>query len=159
METEAPSRPCPPSRVSPLTFLFLRKGFYWNEKAVFPDHPGMEWTNKTVPVTLSNVNTITDTLSYNVRRAPWFLTRYMLWPWVSGAPGLVPQALPKDCCDRSTLDSGPPLTRSVSIQAVGWQPSQPSSGLLPAAPTPSSPHPLYQLFPLRWITQTLPSEM
>uniref|UniRef100_A0AC11CGL8 Uncharacterized protein n=1 Tax=Ovis aries TaxID=9940 RepID=A0AC11CGL8_SHEEP len=69
--------------VSPLTFLFLRKGFYWNEKDVFPDPPwdGMD-PNKTVPVTLSNVQHYADTLSYNVRRrAPWFLTRYMLWPW------------------------------------------------------------------------------
>ena len=74
--------PPPPSRVSPLTFLFLRKGFYWNETAVFPDPPwdGMD-PNKTVPVTLSNVQHYADTLSYNVRRrAPWFLTRYMLWP-------------------------------------------------------------------------------
>ncbi|KAG5207833.1 hypothetical protein JEQ12_017597 [Ovis aries] len=62
---------------------YCSKGFYWNEKAVFPDPPwdGMD-PNKTVPVTLSNVQHYADTLSYNVRRrAPWFLTRYMLWPW------------------------------------------------------------------------------
>ncbi|XDA77733.1 hypothetical protein R6Z07M_007825 [Ovis aries] len=62
---------------------YCSKRFYWNEKAVFPDPPwdGMD-PNKTVPVTLSNVQHYADTLSYNVRRrAPWFLTRYMLWPW------------------------------------------------------------------------------
>uniref|UniRef100_A0A452DL61 Alpha-mannosidase n=1 Tax=Capra hircus TaxID=9925 RepID=A0A452DL61_CAPHI len=62
---------------------YCSKGFYWNETAVFPDPPwdGMD-PNKTVPVTLSNVQHYADTLSYNVRRrAPWFLTRYMLWPW------------------------------------------------------------------------------
>ncbi|KAI4572223.1 hypothetical protein MJT46_005291 [Ovis ammon polii x Ovis aries] len=62
---------------------YCSKGFYWNEKDVFPDPPwdGMD-PNKTVPVTLSNVQHYADTLSYNVRRrAPWFLTRYMLWPW------------------------------------------------------------------------------
>ncbi|XDB51577.1 hypothetical protein AB1E18_005132 [Capra hircus] len=61
---------------------YCSKGFYWNETAVFPDPPwdGMD-PNKTVPVTLSNVQHYADTLSYNVRRrAPWFLTRYMLWP-------------------------------------------------------------------------------
>uniref|UniRef100_A0A4W2HWW4 Alpha-mannosidase n=1 Tax=Bos indicus x Bos taurus TaxID=30522 RepID=A0A4W2HWW4_BOBOX len=63
--------------------LLLSKGFYWNEKAVFPDPPwdGM-YPNQTVPVTLSNIQRYANTLSYNVRkRAPWFLTPHILWPW------------------------------------------------------------------------------
>ena len=68
--------------------LLLSKGFYWNEKAVFPDPPwdGM-YPNQTVPVTLSNIQRYANTLSYNVRkRAPWFLTPHILWPWVSRGP-------------------------------------------------------------------------
>ncbi|XP_070647862.1 epididymis-specific alpha-mannosidase-like isoform X2 [Bos indicus] len=62
---------------------YCSKGFYWNEKAVFPDPPwdGM-YPNQTVPVTLSNIQRYANTLSYNVRkRAPWFLTPHILWPW------------------------------------------------------------------------------
>ncbi|KAB0354502.1 hypothetical protein FD755_023040 [Muntiacus reevesi] len=52
--------------------LFLSRGFYWNEKAVFPDPP---WDGL-------NIQRYANTLSYNLRkRAPWFLTQYILWPW------------------------------------------------------------------------------
>lgn len=66
-------------------FFHRSSGFYWNGVALFPDPPkdGV-YPNMSLPVTKETVQLYAKTMVENIKkRAAWFRTNHVLWPWVS----------------------------------------------------------------------------
>lgn len=66
-------------------FFHRSSGFYWNGIALFPDPPkdGV-YPDMSLPVTKETVQLYAKTMVENIKkRAAWFRTNHVLWPWVS----------------------------------------------------------------------------
>lgn len=81
----------------------------WNGSPRFPDRPfDMDYSAVEMPVSQDSMNHYVLNLVDNVnKRAAWFRTQHVLWPWVSG-PHLRP----------GTVVMGPTLAPGTTPAAV-----------------------------------------